>query len=34
MTGEHNDAIKAINSYLEENPADIEAWLELADVYL
>lgn len=34
MRGEKREAIKEINVYLAVNPLDVEAWLELADIYL
>ena len=34
MKGEKREAIKEINIYLAVNPLDVEAWLELADIYL
>ena len=32
--GDIDGTMEALNKYLESNPVDKEAWLELADIYL
>ena len=33
MEGSYDEYVKQLNKYIEDNPADVEAWIELGEIY-